>query len=327
MDSGSRGLGAPCALHPTQVATGTCERCGNFMCDVCGEQGRQILCPSCRERLGVFPLRRDTWSFSSLWDYCYELFKRDWLMLSVAVLVAMGVSMTINALGNLAGPLLKREDSLVPIIIVGVFTAVMQMVVQGVMGMGMLRVVFDVLEGKRVDVGRLFSQVDKAGRYVAAMLIALVVVGLPLLLLFALLTFVGLVSVGLPASGIFESGISGLEAAPTLVGVFSAAGLVTFAAACYFALPLYLLQSELTYNEDVTPVQALRNCYELARGERLSLLGVTLVGALLALVGVFACCVGVLPAVAMGQLLVGGLYLALRNGSELDVRPSGGKRP
>jgi len=102
------------------------------------------------------------------------------------------------------------------------------------------------------------------------------------------------------------------------VGVFSVAGLLTFIPAIYFGLPLYLLQPELTLNEDVSPMQALRNCYTLARGERLSLFGVGLLVMALVLVGLLACCVGIFPALGLGQLLLAGLYLALRNGSELE---------
>ncbi|MFL5351625.1 hypothetical protein [Archangium sp.] len=63
--------------------------------------------------------------------------------------------------------------------------------------------------------------------------------------------------------------------------------------------------------------------YVLARGERLSLFGIILLTMLLGLAGAIACCVGIFPAHALGQFLIGGFYLSLRQGSELDVRPRG----
>jgi hypothetical protein len=310
---------ARCAIHPTLGATGTCDRCGNFMCEICSQRGSQKFCPTCRQRTGetAFPLRRDTWSVSALWDYCFETFKRDWLMLSVAMLVGMGVSMVANFAGNIAGVVMQVTDSVVVTGALLLITMSIQVVVQGVMGLGMMRVAFDVLEGGGVDIGRLFSQWTKAGRYVVTVLLAGLVLVLPLVLLFFVLGFVGLVAQGVTVADIVSGQVFNAKelALPfALMGTF----LVTFIPLMYFSLPLYLLQAELAFNDDVTPVQALRNCYTLARGQRLSLVGVLLITSLVGFVGLLACSVGLLPALALGQLLVAGLYLSLRNGSELE---------
>lgn len=317
MDSGSGSLGAQCALHPTVGASGTCERCGNFMCFVCSEQGTHTLCPSCRERTrrSAFPLRRDTWSFGALWNYCLEAFKRDWLMLSLSMLVSTAVGIAAQLFGNLIGPLASAVDSWGVVVLFGIVAFLVQIVVQGVMGLGMQRVVLDVLEGGRADVGRVFSQLGKAGRYLGAVLLMLVGLVLPLMLLFAVLAFVGLVAGGLSVGDITRE--TTFESRGLLVaGVFTGALFITLIPGIYFGLPLYLLQAEMAHDEDVSAVQALRNCYTLARGERLSILGVMFVAGLVSLVGLVACCVGVIPTLALGQTLVGGLYLALRNGSE-----------
>lgn len=318
MDSGSGALGAHCALHPTMGASGTCERCGNFMCFVCSEQGTHTLCPTCRERTrrSAFPLRRDTWSFGALWNYCLEAFKRDWLMLSLSMLVSMAVGIAAQLLGNLIGPLASVVDSWAVVVLFGLVAFVVQIVVQGVMGLGMQRVVLDVLEGGRADIGRLFSQLNKAGQYLIAVLLIIVGFALPLMLVFGLLMVVGLVAGGLSVGEITGGGAFESQGM-LVVGVLTGAGLVTFILGIYFGLPLYLLQAEMAHNEEVSAVQALRNCYTLARGERLSLLGVMIVAGLVSMLGLVACCVGVIPTLALGQTLVGGLYLALRNGSEV----------
>lgn len=319
-DSGSGKTGANCAVHPTLGATGTCERCGNFMCEVCSQRGQRTLCPACRARSGdsVFPLRRDTWTFSALWDYCFEAFKRDWLMLSVAALVFLAVSTVANITSNIASTVLQNSDAWVVGGILLIISMIVQTAVQGVMGLGMLRVAFDVLEGGGVDIARLFSQYTKVGRYLVMVLLVTVMLVLPLILLFLVLMFIGLVAVGVSMDQVAASQMFENLSGPAVVGVFVVAGLITVIPAMYFGLPLYLMQAELAFNDDVSPMQALRNCYALARGERLSIFGVSLVAGLMAFMGVLACCVGLFPALALGQLLLGGLYLALRNGAELE---------
>jgi hypothetical protein len=289
---------------------------------MCSQRGSQKFCPSCRQRTGdtaqvAFPLRRDTWSISALWDYCFEAFKRDWLMLSVAMLVGLGVSTVANLAGNIAGVVMQVTDSFVVIGVLLLISILLQVVVQGVMGLGMMRVAFDVLTGGGVDISRLFSQWTKTGRYVVTVLLAGLGLVLPLMLLFVVLGFVGLVAQGVTVADIVGGALFS-EKSTALPFAFLGAFLVSFIPLLYFSLPLYLLQAELAFNDDVTPVQALRNCYALARGQRLSMVGVFLIFALATLVGLLACCVGMLPAYGLGQLLVAGLYLSLRNGAELE---------
>src|SRR5207248_789192 len=41
-----------CALHPQNLMTDTCDRCGNFLCDVCVTRwGRRRICPTCIDRV------------------------------------------------------------------------------------------------------------------------------------------------------------------------------------------------------------------------------------------------------------------------------------
>jgi hypothetical protein len=56
--------GTPCAVHATNAAVGTCERCGLFVCTLCRtEVAGQGLCPACFDRLraeGGLPALRTT---------------------------------------------------------------------------------------------------------------------------------------------------------------------------------------------------------------------------------------------------------------------------
>jgi uncharacterized membrane protein len=67
------------------------------------------------------------------------------------------------------------------------------------------------------------------------------------------------------------------------------------------------------------PVEALRRAWQLGRGQRLRVLGYTLVTSVVVLLGVLACLVGVIPALPLAYLLLLGLFLALRNGSGLPA--------
>lgn len=310
MDNFGPGLGgAVCPRHPSVNASSTCARCGTFMCDTCSEWGAQAHCPDCRERTGVvaFPLNRDNWDFGSLWDYSWATFKREWLMLSLGTLCLMVLSFIIQAVAGLLPLLGSAAGSNVLSVILQIIGTLIQTVVQGVLGLGYLKMVFDVLQGQRADVGRLFTQLHKAGPYLVTTLLLALMFLLPL-------AAVG----GVAAAAIYALG-GGFDNETVLFSVIGITTLLAIGPLLYFALPLYLLQPAMAFEETFSPMDILRHCYTLARGERLSIFGVTMVGMLLGIAGVLACCVGLIPALALFQVLIGGLYLALRTGDN-EVR-------
>lgn len=303
-DLGGVGQGAYCALHPDQQATRTCTRCGNFMCTTCSQGGEQSNCPTCRERMGegqVFPLTRDTWNFNKLWDYCFAAFKQNWVMISAAILIVGGIGFFTNVLTRLLPLIGNALDNEVLTVILTVVAAIAQNIVQGVLGIGMSRLLIDVLQGKPPRVERVFSQFHKTGTYIYTLLV---------ILLFAMV----------PA-GAITGLIFGVMAAfpdagpPIAIGL----GVLIFIPLIYFFFPLIFLQPEMAMREDSPkPMQLLRNCFEYARGQRLSIFGVLLIQMLLVLGGLIACCIGVIPAAGLSSLLTTGLYLALSNGAEVE---------
>jgi hypothetical protein len=306
-DFGGSGHGTPgahCAIHLDQPATRTCTRCGSFMCAACSEGGAQPLCPACQQRLGVgqgFPLNRANWSFSALWDYSFEIFKRDWLMISVACLVFIGISFMVQLIANLIPMVGAALDSAVLSGVLMVAAVLVQNLVQGVLALGLLRMLMDMLQGGKADIGRIFSQIHKVGTYLVTMLLVIVVVGLPIVLL------VGIVG--------WLNATLGRDSMLVGIGIALMLGTVPV---LYLMLPLALIQYELAYNDGATPMQVIRNCYAYARDERLSILGIAIVAFLVGLVGLVACCVGVIPAMGLGYLLMGGLYLSLRTGADVE---------
>jgi hypothetical protein len=329
MDFG-RGERALCALHPEQTASRTCARCGNFMCDTCGQGGTQALCPTCREREGrgdAFPLGRDTWTVGALVDTCWEAFKREWVMLCVGVLLVVAASFVgqiVSQVLSVVGGLVDSFAITVLFLFLGYLAST---VVQGVVSLGFLRMLFDVLEGRKADVGRVFSQLHKAVPYLLTLLLMFLLL-LPLFLLM-LVAALGAAAAtgGLEAlesvnwTALVE-GAGGEEAArgasallPTLWWMLLVAGLVYLFPGLWLLTPLLLVQPELAYTERPTAVDTLRRCFAYARGQRLGMVGTALLGFVLIIAGILACCVGVVPATGFFNLLVAGLYLSLRTGA------------
>ncbi len=303
--------GAVCPVHGA-AAVGLCTRCGAFMCGACA-QGGAGLCAACRDRVGAaaFPLTRDRWSFGELLDVAWERFKADGLMLSLSALIVYGVGMAISFAGQMGQMLamfaLKDSGGAQSAVVVGVgifLTVALQLLAQGVLQLGFARVSIESLHGRRASVGRVFSQMRKVGKLVLQLLVSLLAIALPLL------------AYGGAVAALIQVTI-GFADTTRLVIAIVAAVLVALVPLGYWSIPFYFMQMELAANDEVGPVEAIRNCFVIARGHRLAILGVTIVAFLIMMAGVVVFCVGMVASIALGQLVLVGLYLALRNGSEL----------
>lgn len=299
---------AVCALHPDRPASATCERCGNFTCAECNQGG---YCPSCRELgAGAFPLSRNDWDFSRLWNHTWGVFKADWVILSVVALVLFGVSMVIGVIGQGVQVPLQKAGNITGVVIAMVATQLVSMVVQGLVQMGALRIFMDVLGGGKADLARISSQLPKLGTLILQQLIVIVLFGVPIGAYAG--AFVGL---GLSFGGAEES---------TILIALGLGGLLLLVPLFYFGIPLTFAAMEIVHNDGVTAIQSIKNCYAIARGQRLYTVGVALAAGGVGLVGLFACCIGLLPAWSLGQMLLAGLYLTLRNGSGVPLAAQGG---
>lgn len=289
------------------------------MCDEC-TLGRTVsTCPTCRALTGQaagFPFSRDAWSFSGIWDFSFGAFKREWVMLSVGVLAMVGVSMVMSAVSRAVTGGASYAGS-ATLTAAQLAMSVVSQAIQGVLTMGLLAMAFDVLAGGRADFSRLGSQLPKLGKYLIQILLLAVVFGVPIFLYVA-----GLAAAAIAASGVgFSveslSNVEGLLEHKQALGVLVVGFVLALAPLVYFTLPLTFATMELVYDDQVGPWQAVANAFTLAKGNRLAMLGVGMVELALVLAGMLACCVGVLPAVALAQTLMACLYLALRNGSGL----------
>lgn len=324
--------GAQCARHPGVAASLVCGRCGSFMCAECSSGGSESFCPACRELVGAdgFPYKRDDFDFSRLWNHSLAAFQRDWVLLSVSVIIffafALGGSLVSNVLTSIVmrvvGLAPGGKDGLRYVIasaITGqVFGTIIGIAVQGVALVGFYRLMMDAVLGRRVDIGRMFSQLRKLPTYVVTQLILFAAVWIPTMIYFAVLALLALKVAGL-SFGDLESRdvVRLLDAAP--LGLMAAGLLVYLAVFVVVLLPLSLFVVPEIIVSDVGAVEALRRAWRIGQGMRLPCLGYTVVFMLLVIIGAVLCVVPVLPAMALGGCLLMSLFLAARNGSGLPA--------
>lgn len=330
--------GAVCATHPLVPASATCPRCGNFMCAECSTRGGESQCPACRalSAESPFPFTRADFSFDRLWGFVLERWQREWVMLSVAVLVMFGATLAVGLVTNIIQAVLMAaqgaaksagsEENLGALFFaIGVsqfIGIVLRLVVDGVFQLGMVRIVLDVLNGRRVDLGRLVSQVSKMPRYVAQLLLVSVAVMIPVVAVYGVAFLIGAKSGGVEVSSLtsLQDAVESGDIFMSMWLPFSVATLLLLPLLIYFTLPLVFMNAELVYG-DASPLEVIRRCYVIADGFRLPIFGYGLIAGLVAIVGVLACCLGILPAIGLAQLLMTGLFLAVRNGTGLPAAP------
>jgi uncharacterized membrane protein len=200
---------------------------------------------------------------------------------------------------------------------------VIQQLVLGVVLLGFTRMTIDVLQGKKADIARMFSEVSKLGTYMVQWLLVFVMFDLPTLLYFGGALVVGIRSSGHSLPSFDNPKRASEELVRMMLDVFPTVGLAAVIAIVplwWMYLARLLIVPEMVYG-GAGPFEAISRAFRLASGARLSLLGAYLVGAVVIVAGMLACCIGVLPAVALFTLLMTTIYLALRNGSDLPPPP------
>lgn len=320
--------GALCALHPTEYATLTCARCGNFMCEVCSENRGHSLCPSCREKVGAqrFPLERSTYDFGTLFNVAFESFKREWVMLSVAVIIFYAAYIAFTIVGQVligiaSGVVAAASGDSGKVLamavtgLLAVVTSLASVVVFGVLKLGFDRLCADALEGRKVDLARMFGLLRKAGTY----LLQATLGGLAWMLMFGIaIGASAAVTFGVMGKGAFEGSYE--QALPSIFTAVGLASLLLVVPAVWLWLGYQNASFEVMYTR-AGPMEAIRNGFTLASGHRLNGLLVLLVSIPLSIAGVLACGIGFIPAFVLITLLQVGQYLAMRNGAGLQVEP------
>jgi hypothetical protein len=324
MTPGAQVSGGSCALHPERASQATCTRCGNFMCATCCSGGSESMCPPCRHRTGVgdFPFHRDDFSFDRLWNYSFEQWKKQWVMLAVAVLALGGIYMVgavimqlvlgggLAALGQAGRGSQPDFGAMAGILTVAGIGYVVLLLILGVGFIGLLRMCCDVLLGKPADFAVLFSQFSKMGRALLLLLMMGAIAMIPVVVVFGGIGAVTFASISAMESGSRDAMAGGM------VGLIFIGYFVFLVAEIWITLPFTFAMLELAHS-DAGAVECLKRGYSLSKGFRLNIFGYRLIGGLISMAGMLACCVGMLPAIALAYMLETALYLAVRNGSGL----------
>jgi hypothetical protein len=298
---GSVAQGARCALHYGQPFTTICRRCGTYMCRLCSEDGKFEFCPACRARTGVgpFPLRRVDLRWAELLRFAFAAYRRRWLVLAAAALVAFVGMMLVQSAAFLLQMLLIDRVRL--LLALQSLLVVPQVLLQGLLTLGWLDISLRAARGEPVEVGMLFGAWRRLGAFLLQMLAGLVV-ALPLLLLCCAPLFVAFV---------LMQGTSSLAVTAALACVpIGVAGIY------YVGLGLVFGSFELLTQPDLGALDALRNSWAIVRGQRLTLLLGAFVGFASVFAGFMLCGVGALFAYGFAGVLFACLYLGLRNGAE-----------
>jgi hypothetical protein len=300
------------------------------MCSTCNENGVQTLCPACRQlQPGEgFPLGADA-GIGEVWDYTFNIFKNEWVMLGVIIILFMVVSALGGVLTNIVSQIVnaimglkvdpqRPFDNLSDFAISGAISQLLGMVVQipvqGVALLGTYRVLMDVLHGKKADIGRMFSQLHLVPKYIVFQLIILATVTVPTLIYFALLGFAAWKVSGVTGelgSRTFEQLMR--SPAPLVFGV----GSLGFVAIAIIVMPLTVFGVPELLVGDCEPTEALKRAWAMGSGNRLRIFGYALVAGLVTFVGFLVCCVGFIPATALGYMILLSLFLVVRKGSGL----------
>jgi hypothetical protein len=297
---GSTAQGARCALHYGQPFTAVCQRCGTYMCQTCTEAGKFNVCPSCRSRtgLGSFPLRRDGFTWGQLMGFAWDVYKRNWALLLVAVIITMVVNGVFQGLSMVAQ--FAFMDRLDLMLMSQAILILPQMLVSSLLTLGMMSIGVRIARGEPASLGLLFSAWPKIGPFLLQVLIIMA----------ALLPIGALCMVPLLFSifGVASSDVSfAIGALPVLLGV---------AAFVYVAFGFSFGGFELVAQPNIGAVDALRNSWHIARSQRLALVLGGIIGLGAIFLGLFACFVGVFLSYGYAIVLFATIYLTLRNGAE-----------
>jgi hypothetical protein len=297
---GNVAQGARCALHYGQPFTAVCQRCGTYMCQTCTESGKFTVCPSCRSRtgLGSFPLRRDGFSWGQITRFAWDVYKRNWALLLVAVIVMFAVNGLFQGLTLvLQATMMDRLDLL---LMLQALLILPQMLISSLLALGLMSIAVKLARGEPASLGMLFGTWTKVGPFLLQILVIMAAM-IPIVALFTI-PFV------LSLFGGTGSDISlGISLVPTVLGV------VAFV---YVAFGLTFAGFEIIAQPNVGAVDGIRNSWNIARSQRLAILLGGIIGMGAIFLGMFACFVGIFFTYGYAMLLFATVYLTLRNGAD-----------
>jgi hypothetical protein len=305
-----------CTLHSGEPFTAICRQCGTYMCKRCSEDGRFNSCARCRaeatepvvqrERAGsgtAFPFRRDGVEWGAFLRFCFERYTKNFGLLTLAVIAWFGAMFALNMIGSLLFMLMPSFEMSG---LVWLLLSLVQGVVFAALTLGMLEISLRVAQGRPAELSLLWSSFPRLGAFM------LVAVAMGAAVFGVELVFFALFSLGL-----FSLDTSDWTLGTLLLGVLLT--IVGVAVSVYVSLGLVFASLEIVAQPEVTVLNALKNAWRMAQGERLTLgFGLFLIS-LLMLAGMIMCGVGMIFSSGLALVIFAALYLALRNGAALEA--------
>lgn len=291
-----------CAAHPDTVARAACVDCQRAVCAGCAPAGGEARCTDCRSRhaertraFDALVTAGEGWTFRLLWAAAWSALRGSGASLSAGVLlgaiaygtILFGSSMALFALGGLlhvAGVDTRWVLSFAMTWGFHLGNAVASGVFLGLAAMSL-----DALAGRSPGIERLLPTWRALGSYLVLAL-----------------------------------GIAGVQVAfDAAAQPFSGAGVLALKTLVRGALVLLLVPlATVVVAEQLGPLKAVRRFVALARGNVLALAGVLMLSLAVISAGGLVLGVGVLPGLALAQLLCSALYLALRGAVSVRAGPA-----
>ena len=287
-----------CAVHPDRTGTSVCSRCGGFMCVVC--ENATGMCPPCRERTGrTFPLERGTLTVGEVLTFGWSRFKKHWLPLTGAALVGMVLGVIVYLpmvmLVGVGGPAKQSLSAGQGFAFLGLYLLIL--VSQCASTMGGLSLALAVVQGEAPTWELYLRGLRRTGTLVGHSLMLLVIYFLT----------AGLLAVFVTCISSFSESMVVVTGA-VVVMLTTVLCVLGWAFATYGFGPLEALHTGLA------PFASLGAAATISVGRRWLVLGVGVIGLLVATCGQLACCVGVLPATGLMWTWFATAYLGLRRG-------------
>jgi hypothetical protein len=305
-----------CTLHAGEPFTAICRQCGTYMCKRCNEDGRFDKCARCRAEAtepvvqrvaksasASFPFRRDGVEWGAFLRFCFARYTQNFGLVTLTTIAWLGSMFALNMIGalfTLVLPSFELSKLLWPAL------SLVQVVLFALLTLGVLKISLRVVLGQPAELSLLWSSVPRLGAF----------------FLVSAATVVALFGVELVLVAIFGLGLFSLDSSDWTLGTLIMGALLAaagIAVSAYVSLGLVLASLEIVAQPDVSVLDALKNAWRIARGERMTLgFGLFLIG-LLNLAGMIMCGVGMIFTLGLGTLIFAALYLALRNGAALDT--------
>lgn len=306
-----------CALHGGEPFTAICRQCGTYMCKRCNEDGRFDRCERCRNEgaavaarpaaapvPGEFPFRRDGVEWGRFLRFCFELYTKNFGLLTLTMIAFFGSQVALQAIGGVA--MMAVPDFALSSVLWSLFSLLYLVAICALI-LGVLKISLRVARGQPADISLLWTGLPRVGAFVlVGLALGAALFGLQLLLL-------AVFGLGFAS---FDGGDATLGT--LLIGVVL--GVLALGTSAYVSLGLVFAGMELADKPETSVLDALKNAWRIAHGERLTLgFGLFLISLLLG-AGLLMCGIGVIFTLGYAAVLFAALYLALRNGAPLDPR-------